>query len=255
MSSIHFFEKGQGNPLILIHGFCEIGRMWQDFTDGLSSDFRVICPDIPGVGNSNLNRETISLEEIAVLLEEWMEENNIENPIVIGHSFGGYVTLALAELMGQKLKAIGLFHSTAFADSEEKKGMRDRTVTFLQKHGVDNFVTSFVPPLFPENRRDELKSKIEVAIDQAKNCSLEGLIASTKAMRDRKDRFEVLRNFSGQKLFIAGELDTAVPLEASRAHKEVVTHYVELANTGHVGMIERKQETMEIVREFCINSL
>lgn len=254
MSSIHFFEKGQGRPLILIHGFCETGKMWQDFADTLSSDFRIICPDLPGVGGSKLNKETISLEEIAVLLEEWMDENNILNPIIIGHSLGGYVTLALAELMGQKIKAIGLFHSTAFPDSEEKKGMRDRTVIFLQKYGVDTFVTSFVPPLFPESRREELDSNIQLAIEQGKNCSLEGLVAITKAMRDRKNRFEVLSSFTGPKLFIAGELDTAVTLEASRAHKEVVTNYVELANTGHVGMIERKPETIEIVREFCKSS-
>ncbi|WP_296698515.1 alpha/beta hydrolase [Algoriphagus sp.] len=255
MSSIHFFEKGQGNPLILIHGFCEVGKMWQDFAEKLSSDFRVICPDLPGMGQSPLNLEKLSLEEIAVILEEWMDENNIQNPIFVGHSLGGYITLALAELMGQRIKAIGLFHSTAFSDSEEKKGMRDRTVVFLQKYGVDAFVTSFIPPLFPENRREEFDTDIQKAIEQAKTCSLEGLTAFTKAMRDRKDRFEILRDFSGPKLFIAGELDTAVPIEASRTHKEVVTNYVELANTGHVGMIERKLETIEIVREFCKSCL
>lgn len=255
MSSIHFFERGKGEPLVLIHGFCEVGKMWQDFADKLSSDFRVICPDLPGMGQSALNQEKISLEETAVILEEWMDENNIQNPIIIGHSLGGYVTLALAELMGQKIKAIGLFHSTAFSDSEEKKGMRDRTVVFLQKFGVDSFVTSFIPPLFPESRREELQADIQLAIEQAKTCSLEGLIAFTMAMRDRKDRFEVLRMFTGPKLFIAGQLDTAVPINVSRIHKEVVTDYIELANTGHVGMIERKSETIEVVKNFCKSCL
>src|SRR5690606_16552701 len=146
MSPIRFFEKGKGQPIVLIHGFCEIGEMWRDFANTLSTDFRVICPDLPGCGGSPITSNSISLEEVAVLLEEWMNENNIQNPIVIGHSLGGYVMLALLELMGDKLKAVGLFHSTAFADDEEKKGMRDRTVIFLKKHGVDMFVISFVPP-------------------------------------------------------------------------------------------------------------
>ncbi len=251
MPSIHFFEKGQGQPLILIHGFCEIGAMWQDFADSLSSDFRVICPDLPGVGKSSLDQASLSMEEIAVILESWMEENQIDQPIVIGHSLGGYVTLALAELMGTKLKAVGLFHSTAFPDSQEKKEMRDRTVIFLEKHGVEKFVSSFVPPLFPENRREELDSEIQLAIDQAKKCSLQGLIALTKAMRDRKDRFEVLANFQGPKLMIAGELDGAVPLEASKKHQDIISSYIELPNTGHMGMVEQKAETIEILREFC----
>lgn len=254
MSGIEFFEKGQGQPIVLIHGFCEIAEMWNDFSNSLSKDFRIICPNLPGMGNSKLAQANLSMEEIAVQLENWMEEEGILDPIVIGHSLGGYVTLALTELMGQKLKGIGLFHSTAFADSQEKKAMRDRTVIFLQKYGVDTFVTSFVPPLFPENRREELSSDIEQAINQGKQCTLNGLIAMTKAMRDRKDRMEVLENFQGPKLMIAGELDTAVPLEASRKHQEAVTNYVELPNTGHVGMIERKEETIEIIRNFA-NSL
>lgn len=254
MSGIEFFEKGQGQPIVLIHGFCEIAEMWNDFSNSLSKDFRIICPNLPGMGNSKLAQANLSMEEIAVQLENWMEEEGILDPIVIGHSLGGYVTLALTELMGQKLKGIGLFHSTAFADSQEKKEMRDRTVIFLQKYGVDTFVTSFVPPLFPENRREELSPDIEQAINQGKQCTLNGLIAMTKAMRDRKDRMEVLENFQGPKLMIAGELDTAVPLEASRKHQEAVTNYVELPNTGHVGMIERKEETIEIIRNFA-NSL
>ena len=251
MSSISFFEKGKGQPVVLIHGFCEIGEMWRHFATSLSNEFRVICPDLPGCGKSPLTLSKNNLEEVAVQLEEWMEENSIYDPILIGHSLGGYVTLALLELMGNKLKAVGLFHSTAFADDEEKKGMRDRTVIFLKKHGVDKFVTSFVPPLFPEERREELDAEINLAIEQAKHSTLEGLIGFTKAMRDRKDRFEVLKNFPGPKLMIAGTLDGAVKIEASRKHKVAVTDYFELENTGHVGMIERKEESLKIVREFC----
>lgn len=251
MSAIHFYEKGKGQPVVLIHGFCETGELWTDFANDLSSHFRVICPDLPGCGGSTINSTFIQLEEVAVLLEEWMEENHIENPIIIGHSLGGYVTLALLELMGNRIKAVGLFHSTAFADDAEKKTMRDRTVIFLKKYGVETFVTSFVPPLFPEERREELSEEITQAIAQAKNCSLEGLIAFTNAMRDRKDRFEVLENFSGFKLLIAGTEDGAVKIESSRKHKSAITDYFELENTGHVGMIERKEDTLKIVREFC----
>lgn len=249
---IHFFEKGQGQPVVLIHGFCEISEMWRDFAEELSSDFRVICPDLPGFGKSPIASDQINLEEVAVQLEEWMSENQISNPIVIGHSLGGYVALALLELMGSKMKAIGLFHSTAFPDDQEKKEMRDRTVIFLMKNGVDKFVTTFVPQLFSETRRDELQTQIDQAIEQAKESTLEGLIAFTRAMRDRKDRLEVLEHFSGPKLLIAGTLDGAVKIEASRAQKDAFTDYFELEETGHMGMVERREETLEIVRNFCV---
>lgn len=252
MSSIHFFEKGKGQPLILLHGFCETGKMWTDFAEVLSQEFRVLCPDLPGVGDSPIAGDQISLEEVAVLLEDWMEERNIRNPIVIGHSLGGYVTLALLELMGNRLKAVGLFHSTALADDSEKQEMRNRTITFLKKNGVDKFVTSFVPPLFPENKREEFAMEILEAIQDAKRSSLEGLLAYTAAMRDRKDRLEILKHYSGPKLLIAGTEDGAVKIEASRAQSEAFSHYIELQGVGHMGMIERKEETLEMVREFAL---
>ena len=251
MSSISFFEKGEGQPIVMIHGFCEIGEMWRDFTDALSTEYRVICPDLPGCGKSPLSLSQNSLEEVSVQLEEWMEENDIIDPIVIGHSLGGYVTLALLELMGNKLKAVGLFHSTAFADDQEKKEMRDRTVIFLKKHGVNKFVTSFVPPLIPDHNRASFHTEIEVAIAQAKQSTMDGLIAYTKAMRDRKDRFEVLNNFRGPKLMIAGTLDGAVKIDASRKHKTAVTDYFELEDVGHLGIIERPEESLKRVKEFC----
>lgn len=252
---IHFFEKGSGQPLVFLHGFCESGRMWDYFAEELSESFRVICPDLPGFGNSPIFGDQTSLEEVAVQLEEWMEENHISDPIVIGHSLGGYVALALLELMGNRIKAVGLFHSTAFPDDEDKKEMRNRTILFLKKNGVEKFVTSFVPPLFPEKRREELASEIESAIEDAKRSSLDGLIAYAGAMRDRKDRLEILRNFAGPKLLIAGTEDGAVKIEASRVQKDAFSHYVELLGVGHMGMVEERQKTLEVVREFCVSAL
>jgi len=252
---IHFFEKGKGQPLVLIHGYCETGNMWLDFAEVLSNEFRVLCPDLPGIGNSPISGDQLSLEEVAVSLEEWMDSNQIENPIVIGHSLGGYVALALLELMGNRIKSFGLFHSTAYADHAEKKKMRNRTIAFLRKNGVEKFVTSFVPPLFPENRREELANEIESAIEEGKRSTLDGLIAYAGAMRDRPDRLEVLRHFSGPKLLIAGTEDGAVKIEASRAQKDTFSHYFELQGVGHMGMIEQKEVTMEIVKEFCRSSI
>ena len=252
---IHFFEKGSGQPVVLLHGFCESGNMWNYFAEKLSDNFRVVCPDLPGFGDSPIPEDEISLEEVAVQLEEWLEENQIFDPIVIGHSLGGYVTLALLELMGNRIQAVGLFHSTALPDDEDKKEMRNRTITFLKKNGVEKFVSSFVPPLFPEKRREELAAEIESAIEDAKRSSLNGLIAYAGAMRDRKERLEILRNFAGPKLLIAGTEDGAVKIEASRTQKDAFSHYIELEGVGHMGMVEEREKTLEVVRDFCFSVL
>jgi len=247
---LHFFEKGQGHPLLFLHGFCESGEMWRHLADSLASQYRVICPDFPGFGNSPLSQSIQSIEEVAEQLEDWIEALQIKNPIVLGHSMGGYVALELLDRMGERIKAIGLLHSTAYGDDEDKKKMRNRTLTFLKKHGAAKFVTSFVPQLFPEHRRSELAEAMEVAMEDGKRASLEGLLDYTLAMRDRKNRMEVLYQYQGLKLLLAGTLDGAVKIESSRAQQGAYTHYVELEGVGHLGMVEEKEKTLAVIQNF-----
>jgi pimeloyl-ACP methyl ester carboxylesterase len=247
---LHFFEKGQGHPLLLLHGFCESGEMWHYLADSLSTQYRVLCPDLPGFGSSPITHPITCLEDVAEQLEEWMQAKQIQNPIVMGHSLGGYVALALLERMGNRIKAIGLLHSTAFGDDLDKKEMRNRTLTFLKKHGAAKFVTSFVPQLFPDHRRIELAEAMAQAIEDGKRSSLEGLLAYTVAMRDRKERLGVLQQFAGPKLLLAGTLDGSVKIESSRAQQEAYTHYIELEGVGHLGMVEEKEKTLAVVQDF-----
>ncbi len=255
MSVIHFSEKGKGNPVVFIHGFCEIGAMWDDIASTLASDFHVFYPDLPGFGKSPISSNQVTLEEVAVLLEEWMEEQKIESPVVIGHSLGGYVALALLELMGNRIKGIGLIHSTAFDDDKEKKHSRNKTITFIKKQGVDKFVTAFVPQLFTASTRAHFEKEIDSAVTQSKESSLVGLIAYSEAMRDRKSRLQILEDYKGPKLLIAGTEDGAVKIEASRLQKEAFSSYYELEGVGHMGQVERKKEVIEVLRGFIMNSL
>jgi pimeloyl-ACP methyl ester carboxylesterase len=255
MSAIHFSEKGKGNPVVFIHGFCEIGAMWNDIASELASDFHVFYPDLPGFGKTTIVSNHVTLEEAAVQLEEWMEEQKIENPVVIGHSLGGYVALAILELMGNRIKGIGLIHSTAFDDDEEKKHSRDKTIAFIKKQGVDKFVTSFVPQLFTASTRAQFEKEIDLAVTQSKESSLVGLIAYSEAMRDRKSRLQILEDYTGPKLLIAGTEDGVVKIEASRLQRDAFTSYYELEGVGHMGQVERREEVIKILRGFIMNPL
>ena len=247
---IKFISEGSGQALILIHGFCESKEMWITFSKELAKTHTVYCIDLPGFGESPLHQDNITLEEVAVMLQQWMEDNDIHNPIVVGHSLGGYVTLALAELMGSGLRAIGLFHSTAFPDDAEKKKTRTKTIIFIKKHGVDKFIDSFVPPLFSEQHRITNQRNIEELIILGKKSAKKGVLAFLVAMRDRKDRMEIWKNFKGKKLMIAGVLDGAVKIEGSRMHQAYTDDYFELQDVGHMGMFESEQATLEILKVF-----
>lgn len=253
MTAIQFSEKGQGSPVVMLHGFCEIGAMWEDIATALEGEFHIYFPDLPGFGKTQIASNDITLEEVALQLEKWMEAQKIEHPVVIGHSLGGYIALALLELMGDRIKGIGLIHSTTFEDDEEKKDSRKKTMAFIHKQGVDKFVTTFVPQLFTASTRTQFEKQIDLAVTQSKESSLDGLIAFTKAMHDRKSRFPIVENFKGKKLLIAGTDDRAINIEASRLQKNAFSTYHELEGIGHMGQIERKEEVIELLRDFLNN--
>lgn len=246
----NFTKTGQGQPLILIHGFCESKEMWREMSEALSGNHTVFAIDLPGFGDNPVPEWDISMESLAADIAGWVEKERIESPIVIGHSLGGYVTLALAELLGLGLKGIGLFHSTALPDDEEKKHTRNKVITFLEKNGIDPFLESFVPGLFAPAKAVHLESRIQWLIREGKRSSTAALIAYTAAMRERKDRMEVWKNFPGKKLLISGRLDNAVKIENSRQLQPFADIYLELEGAAHMGMFEEPEKCLEAIREF-----
>lgn len=246
----HFTKTGLGQPLILIHGFCESKEIWLEMAEVLAGSHTIFAIDLPGFGDNPLSEMEISMESLAADMADWMEKEGIESPIVIGHSLGGYVTLALAELLGPRLKGIGLFHSTALSDDAEKKHTRNKVIAFLEKNGIDPFLESFVPGLFAPSKAVHLESRIQWLIQEGKRSSTAALIAYTAAMRDRKDRLDVWKRFSGKKLLISGRLDTAVKIENSRQLQPFADIYLELEDAAHMGMFEEPEKCLWAIREF-----
>ncbi len=147
MSSIHSEVKGEGNPVILIHGFCETFAIWKPLVNKLAFSHKVITLDLPGFGKSPLPESPFSITDIADQVHLWLLEKNLLGSIIIGHSLGGYVALALAEKYPDSIKGFGLMHSTAFADDEEKKHSRNKTIEFV-KARCKGFCRLFCEPAF-----------------------------------------------------------------------------------------------------------
>jgi len=254
MENLFFTDKGSGTPVVLLHGFCESHTIWNELSEELSASFRILCPDLPGFGQSN-SLNDVSLEEVASTLNYWLGELNIERCILIGHSLGGYVTLAFAETFPEKLIGFGLFHSTCYSDTPEKKETRNKVITFLQTHGVKEFTDTFVPGLF-YNKSENVQESIDKLVKEAGTCNQETLISYTRAMRDRTDRCHVI-NSKMPVLFIAGDKDGAVTIDQSRKQtKDLNPEFVHiLPETGHMGMFERKAETTRMVADFLKKSI
>ena len=248
MTSIYFRELGSGFPVVLLHGFPFTNHIWDSFAQKLAEDYHVITPDLPGFGNSGLPVETLTIDSVARILNEWLREKNILQSVLIGHSLGGYVTLAMAKQSPDLFAAIGLFHSTALPDSEEKKESRNKVIDFINKNGVEKFTTNFIGPLFADQHHSGIKDIQTIAV-QAKEASVKAYVS---AMRDRPDGREVLAGFKKPILFIAGEKDGGIPVDSikkqSLLNSNSEVHI--LPGVAHMGMVESENQTLEIVRRF-----
>lgn len=247
-AGIFYTDQGKGFPVLFIHGFCETHEIWTSFSNELSKNFRVLTIDLPGFGLSESLRSPFSLTDVAVKVIELLSSLQIDSCIVIGHSLGGYVTLAMVEQNPNRIKAFSLFHSTAYPDTEERKLSRNKVIEFVSKHGVQTFIESFIPPLF----FDQSNKHILPLVKLASQTRLETLVAYLEAMRDRPDRTNVLQYFDGHVLFIAGERDSGISSESIRKQAELAAKGIVtvLPEVAHMGMFEDERTTSLKVYDF-----
>jgi pimeloyl-ACP methyl ester carboxylesterase len=249
MGEVYYEERGEGFPLILIHGFCETCEIWDSLAERLSSDFRIITPDLPGFGKGPLLKTKVSIPDIATTLNRWLLQIGIRKCLVIGHSLGGYVALAMVAQDPVLIAGFGLFHSTAYSDSEEKKLNRDKVFEFVNKNGVLPFVDTFVPGLFYQKDHPSVEKVYSIASQTRK----ETLMAYTLAMRDRPASTSLLVSYEGESLFIAGKYDSLIP-QATIEEQSRMNGKSELAildNSGHMGMLEDAEIAVKVVKSFA----
>ena len=153
---ISYRMTGKGPDVVLLHGFGEDGNVWKFQEAFLTPYFRLIIPDLPGSGRSPfLPMDGIPPEDIisgyADIIKKIAEKEAVRHCVLLGHSMGGYIALAFAAKYEDMLAGLGLVHSTAYADSGEKKEARSKGIAFIQKHGAQEFLKQSVPNLFGDD--------------------------------------------------------------------------------------------------------
>lgn len=249
MAKISFQQRGAGRPVILLHGFPMDQSVWDGFAETLSNQYtKIFTPDLPGFGKSELLSPGFSIADVADRLFDWINEQGLSNSVVIGHSLGGYVALALVEKNPQAFAGLGLFHSTAYADNAEKKQSRTKALEFIDKNGVLAFTSNFIQPLFANPAHPAIQTVKRITA----RASTESVTGYTLAMRDRPDRTHVLSDFKKPVLFIGGEKDGGIPAESIRTQSALCSDaYVHiLDDVAHMGMFEKQREAEAIIRAF-----
>ena len=249
-------SNDQKTALVLLHGFCEDSSLWEHIIPELDFKGKIITPDLPGFGNSILKSSNFSLSDIATSIHHDLTKSGIESCICIGHSLGGYITLALKSKYPDFVTSIGLLHSSSFSDNFEKKRTRNKLIKFLDKNPASSFLTTFAPSLFAKDNIDRLKSEIDKVINMSISVENKTIQEYAAAMRDREDYSSLLYR-QEQPLFIAGEYDTAIPVEDSKKQISNIKNQNNchiLENVAHMGMYESPSFIIQAINRFTLNN-
>jgi pimeloyl-ACP methyl ester carboxylesterase len=254
---ISYAIPGSGPALVLLHGFLESKEIWDDFTAILQKEFTVVAIDLPGHGESELLGEKHSMSLMAEAVKLVFEAEKIEKAVLAGHSMGGYVALQFAADNEEFLNGLILFHSHAYADSDEAKINRQRTIEIVQSNR-GGFIRQFIPDLFDQNHVEKYTDSIQKLQDTAACMAPEAIIAALSGMRDRLSRVDYLAGARIPILSILGKQDSRMPYHqlVSQAVIPVQSEILLLGNVGHMGFIEAPDITLQALRHFsmrCFN--
>lgn len=247
--NIAYSETGKGTALVMLHGFLENSTMWDFFVGEFSKKYRVITIDLLGHGDTECLGYIHTMEDMADAVHAVLHELRIRKAIFLGHSMGGYVALAFAELYPDMVKGIALQNSSSRADSDEKKTNRDRAIKAV-KQNYTAFVRMSIANLFSEDNREKYAEEIEALREQAMKTPLQGIIAALEGMKVRKDREVILHFAPYPKLLVLGKQDQSLVYEEHAdqvygADVKLVTY-----PHGHMSHIESRGELLKELSEF-----
>lgn len=243
-------EQGQGETVVLLHGFCGSSAYWERVMPLLASSCRIIAPDLRGHGSSDAPMGSYTIEQMADDVARLLETLGIERYTLLGHSMGGYVALSLLQRYSERLNGFGLIHSTAYPDSEEAKEKRLQAIATIASEGITAFVDGLVPGLFAPDLRDTLSSEVNRVKEIGYKTPPQGASGAAMAMRERIDRRDVLSATVLPVLLVAGENDSVIPLQrAFTTEGDSVTKAV-IKGAGHMSMYEAPEQLSSVISDF-----
>lgn len=243
-SNIYYEVLGEGNPVILLHGWLTDMETMRPIANSLMQNFKVYLVDVVGFGKSDLLTKPINTDEYGDFLDGFCKELKIENPILIGHSNGGRIII---NAVGRKLvepRKIVLIDSAGLKPK--------RPLTYYIKVGIAKCGKA-VLNILPVSKESKEKIRNKVGSSDYK-ASSEVLKETMKTILS-EDQTENLKNISVPTLLIWGRYDTATPIADGRKMEKLIDNagLVEYPNGTHFSYLENIQNCNIVLNEFLKN--
>lgn len=237
---IAFEEAGSGAPLLLLHGFALDRGMWAAQAEALSGNYRILRPDMRGMGETTHDGGPITLEMMADDVAAFLAALEIDAAAVAGFSMGGYVLLQMAVRHPLRVRACGFISTRAAADSEEGKQARLAQMRAVIDEGMEPFAAHFLPQLFSPGYAAAHPREVEATKRVVAGQIPAHVAALIDANRRREDMTPRLGSVSVPCLVFGGTGDALVPPAQMEALREGLgdSAYEMVEGAGHMTPLE-----------------
>jgi 3-oxoadipate enol-lactonase len=248
-----YSDRGNGLPVVLIHGFPLCRKMWRPQAEALGkAGCRVITPDLRGFGESGLASKTVNMDLYADDIVALMDHLGIDKAVVGGMSMGGYVLLNLLERYPGRVAAPIFITTKAGGDDDASKTRRTALAEACRTQGIQPVAEAFRNILFAPETLADNPALVNEVFGWINATSPLGAAAALIAMRDRKDSVALLGSIRQPALVIGADQDQASPVENSHIIAEGLpdAELCILHGGGHMVNLEQPAGFNEAILEF-----
>ena len=251
-----YTDTGLGQPVVLLHGYPFNRSLWTEQVSTLSNSYRVITPDLRGLGESDSRPGAATMNRMAQDVAELLDHLEISRAVVGGLSMGGYVALAFYKQFPSRVRALVLADTRAQADTEEGRQTRFQQAEKALAEGMAGIADSMLPKLLtPEtvSKRPEVVKRVR---DMMLKTKPEGAAGALLGMAEREDQTPLLSQIACPALILVGREDPITPVaDSEKMHRDIAgSRLVVIDHAAHVSNLERTEQfNVEMVQ--FLNSL
>lgn len=247
-------EEGRGEAfVVLLHGFPFDRSMWREQAEVLSPTFRVVAPDLRGLGETPLGDvAAATMDEMAEDLAALLDALNVERAVLGGLSMGGYVAFEFFRRFPQRVRALVLADTRPQADDDDGKRTREENARKVLREGMRPLVDSMLPKLLSASTRESRPDVVERVSAMMLAVRPEGAASALRGMAVRRDQTELLSRIDVPTLVIVGTEDAITPPSDAEAMAVKIegSRLVRVEGAAHLSNVERPEEFNRALVDF-----
>jgi len=250
MQDTYIGDEGKGFPLVLVHGFLGSSKMWKPQIDFFKDHFRIITPDLPGFGKSNKAKSHNSIQSIANLLINCLEEKKINKFHLLGHSMGGMIVQEMAKKVGDKISKLVCYSTGPRGEMPGRFETVDESRENLQKSGLETMARNIAKTWFIKGEKAKY---FDVCIETGKQTSMEAVDNSLVAFKNWNG-VDTLKNIKNKTLIIWGDQDKSYNFEQVQTLEKNIENskLIIFKNCAHNVHLEQPDQFNKTIKDFLL---